>query len=121
MKCIHPNNYNGVSLFVCVRAMPAFYPYTNALFSAMHFTSYDFWTMLYNKISLKLGIIKEAPYNPWAHFQFDDNVNFGRIGTMYKYRDTYQNVMSESVWKQYLEYLEKKSVEHGVDYKSLNE
>jgi hypothetical protein len=92
------------------------YPYTNALFAFNHFTSPTFWSFAYQKIEHKLGARKTAPYNPTAHIQFDESVNFHHYGTMYHYKDTYQNVVTPEIWNEYTTWLAKKGEAHGKDY-----
>lgn len=96
--------------------MPAFYPYTNALFSFLQFTSLDFWGSLYWNIAKKNGLISELPYNPGAHAPYDGLVNFGKTGSMWKKRHFWKEVTSPTYWNGYLEFLKTKSAEDGVDY-----
>jgi hypothetical protein len=92
------------------------YPYTNALFAFNHFTSRTFWTFAYQKISHKLGARQYAPYNPTAHIQFDESVNFDHYGTMWHYRDIYQNLVTPDIWTKYTNWLKQKGEQHGQDY-----
>mmetsp|Transcript_2710 Transcript_2710/g.3722 ORF Transcript_2710/g.3722 Transcript_2710/m.3722 type:complete len:469 (+) Transcript_2710:29-1435(+) len=115
-------NLDDESIGVASRwKMPGFYPYTNALFSLLHFISLEFWEMLYIKIASQMGVTTNTSYKPLAHLEFDDNVNFGKVGSMYKHRDVFEKTFAPNVWKQYMDYIKQKSEEHGVDYFKLNE
>jgi hypothetical protein len=77
--------------------------------------------MVYYKVAEKVGVIQKAPYNPWSHRHFDENINFHHIGTMWKYRDVYKEITTPSAWEGYLQYLKDKSVQNGIDYFKLYE
>lgn len=107
-------------LFVVLRDLSqTFSPYTNALFSLLHFTCLEWWHNIYGKIALKLGVLRESPYKPASHYEFDDNINFGRVGTMFKYRSIYQETLPQKNWNMYIDYLKRKGQENGVDYFEL--
>lgn len=92
------------------------FPYTNSLFSLMHFTSYTFWKFVYEKVSFTIGATNSAPYNPTAHLQYDGNINFGKTGTMLKYQSMYKDILTPEVWQQYLGWLKEEGERDGVDY-----
>lgn len=55
-------------------------------------------------------------FKPWSHLVYDDNLNFGRTGTIWKYREMYKDIAPAKFWDGYVEHLKKKGEEDGVDY-----
>lgn len=96
--------------------MASFFPYTNSLFSFLQWSSWDFWSLFYDNMALKNGVISELPYRPSAHAKFDGQLNFGRKGSMWRHRDKWEDLTSEEYWIAYLQHLKKEGETDNVDY-----
>jgi len=77
------------------------YPYTNALFSFLQVTAPDFWQFLYNKLVERLtGEIR--PWGATSHLSLDEQMNFGRTGSIYARRNTWtRRILSDAQWERY--------------------
>lgn len=102
-------NYDQESIGIASRwLMAAPWPYTNALFSFLQFSSWEFTSFLYKRIASKAGWY-EFKYHPTAHQNLDEQVNFGNFGSVYAHKSFTQAMIHPNQWAQYVDYLKNNS------------
>mmetsp|Transcript_6066 Transcript_6066/g.9163 ORF Transcript_6066/g.9163 Transcript_6066/m.9163 type:complete len:477 (+) Transcript_6066:92-1522(+) len=81
--------------------MASVWPYTNALFSFLQFSSWEFSSFMYNRIATLQGA-RQFEYKPTAHQSPDHAVNFGKYGSVYEHRSLMRHVTPPAQWKEYV-------------------